>query len=162
MERTGGLQSAGTDVSDVRGQLNAKFAPMENAHEFEMSLWQLMRTMVVEITSMQQKMAIESLVYFCKHVGKPFCRKSRKLQVYPKRFNLTTVGKLQRGFRESLQLRIFRRRKRNIIKYVSCSGICSSFMRPTMTSHLNEAPADENQQLEEEDICHGGAQCHEI
>ena len=162
MERTGGLRSAGTDVSDVRGQLNAKFAPMENAHEFEMSLWHLMRAMIVEIIGMQQKMAIESLVYFCKHVGKPFCRKSRKLQVYPKRFNLTTVGKLQREFRESLQLRIFRRRKRNIGKYVLCSGICSSFMRPTMTPQFNEAPADPSKSQEEEGICHGGAQYHEI
>ena len=94
MERT--LRSAGTDVSDVRGQLNVKFPPMEIALKLEMSLWQLMRTMLVEITSMQQKMAIESLVYLGKHVGKPFCRKSRKLPVHLKRFNLTTVGKLQR------------------------------------------------------------------
>ena len=162
MERTGGLRSAGTDVSDVRGRLNEKFALMEKAHEFEMSLWQLVQTMLVTISSVVQKMAIGNLVYRCENIDKPFCRKSRKLQVYPKRFNLTTVGKLQREFTESLQLRIFRRRKRNIIRNVSCSGICSSFMRPTMTPQFNDAPADPSKSQEEEGICHGGAQYHEI
>ena len=96
MERTGGLRPAGTDVSDVRGRLIAKFAPMEVALKLERSLCQLVRTMLIETVNMQWKMAIGDFVYFCKHVGKPFCRKPRKLPVYPKRFNLTTVGKLQR------------------------------------------------------------------
>ena len=64
MERTGGLRSAGTDVSDVRGQLNAKFAPMEIALKLEMSLCQLVRTMLIETVNMQWKIAIGNFVYF--------------------------------------------------------------------------------------------------
>ena len=116
MERTGGLRSAGTDVSDVRGKLLAKFAPMENALELEKSFVQLMRDMLVEIASTQQKSVLSGFTDFLEHVGEPFCRKPYQIPVYPKRFNLTTVGKLRKEFRESLQLRIFRRRKRDIEK----------------------------------------------
>ena len=102
MERTGGLRSAGTDVSDVRGRLNMKFAFMEKAHEFEMSLWQHVLTMLVDFSNMRRAMAMESFGYYLKNINKPFCRKPRKLPVYPKRFNSQTICRLQRCFRDSL------------------------------------------------------------
>ncbi len=154
MEPTGRLRSAGTDVSDVGGRLSSKFAEINDALEYDLSYGSFLRVVVNESFIYQQKLAMVGLTCFLKMaLFTSFCRKPRKPLVFPKRFNLTTIGKIQREFRDSLQLRIFRRRKRNYIKYVSCSGICSSFMRPTMTPHSNEAPA----KLEEEGTCHGAA-----
>ena len=155
MERTGGLRSAGTVVSDVRGRLNAKFAPMEIALELEMSFCQLMRTMLVETANMQAKIVLSGFTNFLENVGKPFCRKPYRIPVYPKRFNLTTVGRLREEFRESLQLRISRRRKRNIGKHVLRSCICSSFTHSPMTPHFSDAPAVPSKSQGEEGTCYG-------
>ena len=157
MERTGGLRSAGAVASDVRGKLSVKLAPMkiENAHELEMSLWHLMRTMLVNIADVQAKIVFSGVTYFIENVGKPFCRKPYRIPVFPKRFNLTTVGRLRNEFRESLHLRIFRRRKRNIGKHVLRSCIGSSFTHSPMTPHFSEAPAVPSKSQGEEGTCHG-------
>ena len=108
MEHTGRPRSAGTDVSDVRGRLNAKFAYIKDALEFEMSLWQFVRIVLVKSVEYQQKLAYGEFAYFLGNVFKTsFCRKPKKLPVFPKRFNSQTIGKLRQCFKDSLQLRIF-------------------------------------------------------
>ncbi len=99
MERTGRLRSAGTDVSDVRGRLNAKFAYIKDAFEFEMSVNSLLRVMLNASFEYQRKMAMVSFAYFLGNAFlTSFCRKPRKLQF----FQNGLIHKPLVGFRENL------------------------------------------------------------
>ena len=76
----------------------AKFKHMENCYEFEINLWELVRTMLVSFSSMRMKIATSGLKFFIDDSMKTFCRKSKPIPVYPKRFNSDTVGSLGREF----------------------------------------------------------------
>ena len=130
MELMEGIRPAGPP--DMSGRFNEKFAELNQsfiAHELEINLYQLMRTMLAITVDVQAKIATGGLAYIIENAMKPFCRKPKPLPVFPKRFNLVTVGKLRGEFVESLSWRIFSRRRRNIRNRKTFSGtsnICSS------------------------------------
>ena len=95
MELMEGIRPAGPP--DMSGRFYGKFAELnfiEIARELEIHLWQLMRTMLAITVDVQTKIATSGLKFIIENSMKSFCRKPKPIPVFPKRFNLVTVGKL--------------------------------------------------------------------
>ena len=84
MELMEGIRPAGPP--DTGRRFHEKFAKIYdnfNARELEISLYQLMRTMLAITVDVQISVATSGLTYIMENVMKPFCRKPKPLSSCP-------------------------------------------------------------------------------